>query len=108
MRRSAIGPEVLERGLQAGVGGVDLIAEDVQVLVLAVHARELGGRRHADAVLARGGERLRHAGDRVVIAQREQLDAGGGRRRHDLRGRKRAVGLRRMRLQIEGGSVSRH
>ena len=102
----AVGAEVLERRLQPGVGGVDLVAEDVQVLVLAVDARELGGGREPDAVLARRGERLGHAGDRVVVAQREQLDAGGGGARHHLGGRQRAVGLRRVGLQVEGGSVS--
>ena len=108
MRRTAVGAEVLERRLQAGVGRVELVAEDVQVLVLAVDARELGGAGQADAVLARGGERLGHAGDRVVVGQREQLDARGGRLRDHLGRRQRAVGLRRMGLQIERGSVRRH
>ena len=103
-----VGAEVLERGLQARVGRVELVAEDVQVLVLAVDARELGGAGQADAVLARGGERLGHAGDRVVVGQREQLDARRGRLRDHLGGRQRAVGLGRMGLEIEGGSVRRH
>ena len=108
MRRAAVGAEVLERRLQPGVRGIELVAEDVQVLVLAVDARELGGGREADAVLARRGLRLRDAGDRVVVGQRQQLDAGRCGSRDDLGGRQRAIRLRRMRLQIEGGGVSGH
>ena len=103
-----VGAEVLERRLQPGVARVELVAEDVQVLVLSVDARELGGGRQADAVLARGGERLGHAGDGVVVGQREQLDARGRRLRDHLRRRQRTVGLRRMGLEIEGGNVGAH
>ena len=41
-------------------------------------------------------------GDRVVVGQREQLDAGVERPRDDLRRRERAVGGRRVGLQIKG------
>ena len=105
---AAVGAEVLERGLQPRVGRVELVAEDVQVLVLAVHARELGGGRQAEAVLARRGERLGHAGHRVVVGQREQLDARRGGEGDHFRGRQRPVGVRRVGLQVEGGGVSRH
>ena len=56
----------------------------------------------------RGALRLGHAGHRVVVGERQQLDARGGRVRDDVGGRERPVGRRRMRLQIEGGGVRRH
>jgi hypothetical protein len=80
----------------------------VQVLVLAVDARQLGGAGQAEAVLVRGGERLGDAGDRVVVGQREQLDARCCRVRDDLGRWQRTVGLRRMGLQVERGCVRRH
>ena len=104
----AVGAEVLERRLEPRVRGIELVAEDVQVLVLAVHARELGRGGQADAVLAGGGERLVDAGDRVVVGQREQLDPGRGGLRDDLGRRERPVGLGRVRLEVEGGGVRRH
>ena len=105
---AAVGAEVLQRGQQRGVGGIDLVAEDVQVLVLAVHARELRGGREPDPVLARGGRRLGDPGDGVVVGEREQLDARGGRARDHLGGRQRPVGVRRVRLQVERRGVSCH
>src|SRR4051794_37734260 len=104
----AVRAEVLERRLQLWVRRVDLVAEDVQVLVLAVDARELGGGGEADAVLAGRRARLGHARDRVVIREREQLDAGGGGQGDDLRGGQRAVRVHRVRLKVEGGRVTRH
>ena len=68
----AVGAEVLQRGAQLGVVVAQLVAADVQVLELARDARELGGGRAAQAVLARGAQRLRHAVDRVVVGQRDE------------------------------------
>ena len=48
-----------------------------------------------------GGERLGDAADRVVVGQREQLDAGVGGAGDDLLGGQRAVGVRGVRLQVE-------
>ena len=39
----AVAAEVVQGGDQVGVGDVELVAEDVQVLVLAVHGGQLGG-----------------------------------------------------------------
>ena len=46
---------------------VDPVAEHVQVLVLAVDRRDLGGRDHPDAVHGPGRERLVDTVDGVVI-----------------------------------------
>ena len=51
----AVAAEVVQRGEQVRVVVVELVAEDVQVLVLAVHGRQLGGGGERDAVLARRG-----------------------------------------------------
>ena len=78
--------------LQVLVGVVELVAEDVQVLVLAVDGGQLGGRAENAMPWSRGGgARLGHAVDRVVVGQREQLDAGGGRMRDHVGGRQGAV-----------------
>ena len=55
------------------------LAEDVQVRRVAVPGGDLHRRHHAHAVLAPGGQRLRYAGDRIVVAEREQLHPRGGR-----------------------------
>ena len=105
---AAVGAEVLQRRQQCGVGGIDLVAEDVEVLVLAVHARELRGGREPDPVLPRGGRRLGDPGHGVVIGEREQFDARGGGARDHLGGRQRPVRVRRVRLQVERRGVSGH
>ena len=61
---------------------VEQVAADVEVLALAVERRDLGGRDDGDAVEVVGDvQRLGDAVDRVVVGQREQLDAGRVRRR---------------------------
>ena len=82
---------------------VELVAEDVQVLVLAVDGGELGRRASADAVLARRVARLGDAVDRVVVGQREQLDAGRGRAGRPPR---RRAARRRSRSSATGGRRS--
>ncbi len=52
---------------------VDPVAEDVQVLVLGVDAREL---HRGDELHGCVRERLRDAVDAVVVGQRKQLDTG--------------------------------
>ena len=89
---AAVGAEVRERRAQVRVVVAQLVAADVQVLELAAHARELGRRGAAQAVLARGAERLRHAVDGVVVGQRHQLEARRGGVRDDVGGRQGAVG----------------
>jgi hypothetical protein len=82
---------------------VDAVAEDVQVVAVPVERGDLGRGDDAHAVLAAGGERLVDAVDRVVVGQREQLHPGGRRPGHDFGRGQRAVGVKRMRLQVERG-----
>src|SRR2546428_75438 len=49
----AVGPERLEPLEEGRVGGVDLVAEDVEVGVQRVDRADLDGRREADRVLRR-------------------------------------------------------
>jgi hypothetical protein len=77
---------------------IDSVPEDVQVLVLTVDRLDLGGRHHADAVTGARGQRLVNAVDRVVVGQREQLDARPRGVLDDLRRRQLAVRMERMRL----------
>ena len=100
---AAVLAEVRERVAQRRVAVVELVAEHVQVLVLAVDRRELGRGRQAHAPLRRRGQRLGHAVDGVVVGQRQQLDAAARRERDHRGGRERAVGVRRVRLEIECG-----
>ena len=87
----AVAAEVVQRGLELLVGVVELVAEDVQVLVRAVDGGQLGGGRERDAVLGGGGARLGHAVDRVVVGQRDELGARGGRVGDHVGGRQGAV-----------------
>ncbi len=93
-----VGARVGEPLAEQGAPVVDPIPEDVQVLVLAVDRRDLRGRHHANAVDGARGQRLVDAVDRVVIGQREQLDARSGGVLDDLRGRQIAVRMERVRL----------
>ena len=83
---------------------VDVVAEDVQ---FARHRRalvdggDLDGRDDAHARALARLDRLGDAADRVVVGQREQLDAGLGGALHDLGGRQGAVGVGRVGLQVE-------
>ena len=92
---AAVGAEVGEHVAQRRVVVAQLVAADVQVLELARDAGELRRGRAAQAVLARGAQRLRHAVDRVVVGQRHQPHAVGGGARDHVGGRQRAVGARR-------------
>ena len=97
----AVGARVEQALEQPRVVVVDPVAEHVQVLVGPVDRRDLGRRQQADAGCGRGRERLVDPVDGVVVGEREQLDAGGDRRRHDRPGLELAVGVARVRLQIE-------
>jgi hypothetical protein len=103
----AVGDEVGQRRGERRVRVVEVVAEDVEVLVVAVQGGELGGGDEADALGLRGFERLVDPGDRVVVGEREQLDAGVRGGADDLGGRERAVGVRRVRLEVEGGGGRR-
>ena len=81
---------------------VDPVAEDVEVLVVAVDRRDLGGGHHPDAVHRTGGQGLVDPVDRVVVGQREQLHAGVRGVLHHLGGGQVTVRVERVRLQIEG------
>ena len=100
----AVGARVRECAEQDRMVVVDRVGADVQVLVDPVERADLDAGDDADRAAARGrrGERGVDAGDGVVIGQREQLDAGVGRRLDDLRGRERTVARGRVGLEIEG------
>ena len=97
-----VAAEVVQRRLELLVRVVELVAEDVQVLVPAVDGGQLGGGREREAVAGGGVARLGHAVDRVVVRQRDELGAGGGRVGDHVGGRQGAVGMDRVRLQVEG------
>jgi hypothetical protein len=61
--------------------------------VPTVDGRQLGGRREGQPVRTRGGACLGHAVDRVVVGQRDELDAVGGGARHHRGGGQHAVGV---------------
>ena len=66
---------------------VDAVAEDVQVLVAGVDRRDLGRRQQRRSrARRRPRERLVDAVDGVVVAEREQLDAGRGGRGDEIAG----------------------
>ena len=77
----AVGPEPGERVEERAAAVVDAVAEDVQVLPLAVDRRELRRRDQAEAASRRRLERLVDAVHRVMVGEREQLHARGVRRR---------------------------
>jgi hypothetical protein len=62
---------------------VDEVAEDVQVLDVAVDRRELDRRHDAEATSRARLQRLVDAVHRVMVGERQQLHARVGRRRHD-------------------------
>jgi hypothetical protein len=97
----AVGAEVRQRRAQLRVVVAQLVAAHVEVLELARHARQFRGGRAAQAVLPRGGKRLRDAVDRVVIGQRHERQTRRGGVRDDVRGGQRAVGVGGVRLEIE-------
>ncbi len=76
-----IGTELGQRLEQARGAVVEPIAEEVEVLAVAVEGRELDGRNHAEAMSRARLERLVDAVHRVMVGQRQQLHArlGGGR-----------------------------
>ena len=101
---AAVGAEVGERLAQHRVVVAQLVAADVEVLELAGDRRQLGGRRAAQAVLARGRQRLADAVDRVVVGERHGLQARDRGVRDDVRGGQRPVGVDGMRLEVELGA----
>jgi hypothetical protein len=103
----AIRPGVGQALLEQGAAMVDPVAQDVQVLVLAVDRGDLSGGRDAHAVQGARGERLVHPVHGVVIRQGQQLDPGLGGVRHHVGHLQLAVGVQRMRLQIEGRRAHR-
>jgi hypothetical protein len=77
----AVGPEGGERVEEQGRAVVYEVAEDVEVLPLAVERGELHRRDEAEAASHARLQRLVDAVHRVMVGQRQQLDArvGGGR-----------------------------
>jgi hypothetical protein len=84
--RGAVGAKVEERIEQRGRPVVDEVAEDMDVLALPVERGELDGGHESDAASRARLERLVDAVHRVMVGQRQQLDARvGGRRDHRAR-----------------------
>ncbi len=83
---------------QQSAAVVDPVAEHVQVLVLAIDGRDLGGRDDPHAMHGAGRECLVDAVDRVVVGQRKQLHAREGGVLDHLGSRQLAVGMKRVRL----------
>jgi hypothetical protein len=94
----AVGAGVEQTLAQQGAAVVDAVAEHVQVLVLPVDRRDLGGGHDTHAVDRAGGEGLVDPVHGVVVGQREQLHAGRGGVLDHLGGRQLAVGVERVRL----------
>ena len=67
----------------------------------SLDGRDLGGPDDGDAVLLARVERLLNSVDGVVVRKREQLDPGVGGVAHDLGGGVDAIGVDRVRLEIE-------
>ncbi len=90
---------------QRGIVVVDQVAQHVQVLLAAVDRGDLhrGNQPHAEAGGRLGGGL--HPVDAVVVAQRQQLDAGLGGGGDHLPWLERAVGVQRVALQIEGRRI---
>src|SRR5262245_12475891 len=81
--RGAVGAKVDERVEQRGRPVIDEVAEDMDVLALPVEGGELDGGHESDAASRARLERLVDAVHRVMVGQRQQLDARvGGRRDH--------------------------
>ena len=101
---AAVGAEVGERVQQHRIVVAQLVAADVEVLELARDGRQLGPGHAAQAVLARGGERLADAVDRVVVGEGHGPQARGRRVGDDVGGGEGAVGVHGVRLEIEVGA----
>ena len=97
----AVRAQVFEGRAERGIAVVDQVAQDVQLLVGLVHRGQLRRRHHLDARLGSRRQRLLDARDRVVVGQRQQLYSGRGRGAHDRGRRQFAVGVQRVRLQVE-------
>jgi len=80
--RGAVGAEGGERVEQRPGVVVDEVAEDVEVLAVAVEGGELDGGHDTQAASQAGLQRLVDAVHRVMVGQRQQLDARVGRGRH--------------------------
>ena len=86
----------------------DAVAEDVHVLVGVPQRADLDRRNDPHAMVGPGAQRLSDAGDRVVVGQREQLDAGLCGCGDDVGWVEDAIRARRVRLEVEGGAGIEH
>jgi hypothetical protein len=66
---------------------VDSVAQDVVVLVIPLHRRQLHGGDELDPGISGGVERLRDSFDAIVIAQGQETDPSGSGGTDYLRGR---------------------
>ena len=93
--------QCLDREPQRICRGIDAEPDDVQAPSLPAR-RHLDARDRGNAAGARDGGRRLEPGDRVVIGEREQPDAGVGDHRRERRGRQHAVRAGRMQVQVDG------
>jgi hypothetical protein len=84
--RRAVGTARPQRLPQLGVLVVDEVPAQVQVPAVGVEHAQLHGGDDPDAVHRPGGQRLVDAVHRIMVGEREQLDARGGGRRDELPG----------------------
>jgi hypothetical protein len=77
----------------------------VEILGAPVERRDLDPGDEPDAPTLGFGCGLGDAVDRVMVGEREQLDARLRRRRDNRGRRERAVAVQRMALQVEGGRI---
>ena len=103
----AIGARVAQALLEQGAAVVDPVPQHVQVLVVPVDRRDLGGGRDAHSVERSRGQCLVHAVHRVVVGEGEQLDARLGGVRHHVGDPEVTVGVERMGLEVEGRGAHR-
>ena len=101
----AVAAGVLEAGAEGLVLDVDPVAEDVQVLPALVDGGQLGGPNEPDAGGLGGLLGLDDAVDGVVVAEGQELHAGLGRVGDHRGGVEGAVGVDRVRLEVEGGGA---
>src|ERR671937_1825608 len=96
---SAVLAEPAQAVLERAIGRVEEVAEDVHVAPARLRV-QLDRRDDPDADALALSDRLRHAGERVVVRERERLDAALGGEPHERGGLEDAIGPERMRVQV--------
>jgi hypothetical protein len=87
-------------GHEVGVGRVGEVGQQVDALVVPA-ARDLDARNQTDAVATRRTRGILPAQRRVVVGERDDVQSGSDRLRHDDRGRLGAVARGRVGVQVD-------